>query len=463
MAYLRKFKSWLFGSIDGHVLGAFRIIFGLFMAYEAWVYLRVGLIEQGLLAPQILFKYDGLGWLHPFSAPAMYAILAVMGLSGLLIAAGVMFRWACWAFALSLAFIFLQEKSYYNNHIYLFILLGVMLSFTHADHFLSLRRKAGRFTALPRWQQFIFQAQFVIVYFYGGLTKLKLDWWIRKEPITSMVNSFPSNHWLAPFFKTDFSIGVLTYGGLLLDILAPLLLWYKPVRRWAMIPFAAFHLANGRIFDDIGIFPYVMLCSLILFFETKELPLLRKWASPTPGVSQSGAPQPKGASQKSKTTEPLQPSVPVTPAWMKNVLVGFFAFQLLFPFRGFFLPNKMDWTGIGKNFSWRMKVDTRSIEEMTFTVHNPVNGQVSPVNVGSFVNQMQILNMANDVRSVAAFARKLRDHVARQGMPGAVVKARIRVRYNGRPPQLLVNPDVDLASVTYSPFRKLDWVIPFQE
>ena len=230
-----------------------------------------------------------------------------------------------------------------------------------------------------------------------------------------------------------------------------------------MIPFAAFHLANSRIFDDIGIFPYVMLCALILFFETRELPWLRKWAVPTSGLDQATAPKPKGSSQKSKTTEHFQLSTPASAVWMQNLLVGYFAFQLLFPCRGFFLPNKMDWTGIGKNFSWRMKVDTRSIEEMTFTVHNPANGQVSPVNVGSFVNQMQILNMAGDVRSVAAFARKLRDHVARQGMPGAIVKARIRVRYNGRPPQLLVNPDVDLASVTYSPFRKLDWVIPLQE
>lgn len=465
MAYLRKFKIWLSEPVDGHVLGLFRIIFGLFMTYEAWVYYRMGLIEKGLLAPQILFKFDGLGWLPLLPKPAMLAILALMGLSAALIAMGVLFRWACWLFVLSLSFIFFQEKSYYNNHIYLFILLGVLLSCTNADRFLSLRSKnnaheGGAWLKVPRWQQFILQAQFIIVYFYGGLTKLKADWLFLKEPVTTLVNTLPGG-WL----KTDFTIDLLTYGGLLIDILAPLLLWYKPVRRWAIIPFSAFHLANSQIFSDIGIFPFVMLCALILFFETQELPWLRKLALRAPGA----APLPKSKHniRANKTASSVVPPVSVnilrSPVWIQNALVAYFVFQLLFPFRGFFLPNPMDWTGIGKNFSWRMKVDTRSIQEFQFTVYNPANGQAMPVNVGSFVNEMQILNMANDARSVAAFARKLRDHVAQQGIPGAVVRARILVRYNGRPAQLFVDPDVDLASATYDPFKKLGWVMPLQE
>ncbi|MCE7926618.1 MAG: hypothetical protein DYG98_26545 [Haliscomenobacteraceae bacterium CHB4] len=461
MAYLRKFKIWLSEPIDGHVLGLFRIIFGLFMAYEAWVYFRMGLIEQGLLAPQILFKFDGLGWLPLLPGPAMLAILGLMGLSAAFIAIGVLFRWACWLFVLSLSFIFFQEKSYYNNHIYLFILLGGLLSCTDADRFLSLRGKnPGTWLKVPRWQQFILQAQFVIVYFYGGITKLKADWLFLKEPVATLVNTIPAG-WL----KTDFTINLLTYGGFLIDILAPLLLWYKPVRRWAIIPFAVFHLANSQIFSDIGIFPFVMLCALILFFETQELPWLRKLALQSPGAAPS--PKSKQNIRAHKTAPagagPDSVNVLQSPAWVQNALVAYFVFQLLFPFRGFFLPNPMDWTGIGKNFSWRMKVDTRSIQEFQFFVHNPANGQVMPVNVGSFVNEMQILNMANDVRSVAAFARKLRDHVAQQGIPGAVVKARIRVRYNGRPAQPFVNPEVDLASATYSPFIKLEWVVPLQE
>ena len=155
--------------------------------------------------------------------------------------------------------------------------------------------------------------------------------------------------------------------------------------------------------------------------------------------------------------------MPLTRAWVRNFLVAWFVFQLLFPFRGFFLPNPMDWTGVAKNFSWRMKVDTRLPEEMSFFVENPANKQVLPVNIRTFINEMQLINLTIDARSVAAFARFLREEVARQGVPNAIVRARIRLRYNGRPAQFFVDPEVDLASVEYSPFKKLDWVVPLVE
>lgn len=451
MTIPEKFKRWLSEPVDGHVLGLFRVVFGLFMVYNTWSYYRLGLVGNGLLAPKILFKFEGFGWVNPLPAPVMLAIMMLMGVSAALIAAGVLFRWACWAFALSLAFFLFQEKSYFNNHIYLFVLLGVLLSFTNADHFLSLRNREGRYSAVPRWQQFVLEAQVMIVYFYGGITKINTDWLINREPITSLANQFSPDSWLAPLFKSDFMIYTLTYGGFLLDFLSPLLLWYRPVRRWALPFFIGFHLSNSRIFNDIGIFPFLMLSALILYFDTEEIPWLRNLVRPS-------------ATGNKKKKEQVLPSIPVTSPAIRNTLIVYFAFQLLFPFKGHFLPNPMDWTGIGKNFSWRMKVDTRSIEDFRFTVTNPATGQVSPVKVQSFVNEMQILNMACDARSVAAFARFLKEEVARQGlMQNAVVKARIMVRYNGRPPQLFVDPDIDLATVSASPFEKLTWVLPLNE
>ncbi|MBK9335870.1 MAG: HTTM domain-containing protein [Lewinellaceae bacterium] len=106
----QRIGQWLSAPVDGNVLGLFRWVFGLFMAYEAFVYYSMGLIEQGFLAPQILFKFDGFGWVHPLPAPAMYAVLAAMGLFALLVAAGVWFRWACWGLALTYTYIFLLEK-----------------------------------------------------------------------------------------------------------------------------------------------------------------------------------------------------------------------------------------------------------------------------------------------------------------------------------------------------------------
>lgn len=445
MGNIQKFKQWLSEPVDGNVLGLFRWVFGLFMAYEAWVYYSMGLIEQGFFAPKILFKFEGFDWVHLLPQPAMVAVLAIMGVSALLVALGVFFRASCWVLALSYTFIFLQEKSYYNNHIYLFILLSVLLSTTDAHRFLVPFRWKGvrlpTITHLPRWQPFMFQFMVMIVYFYGGLTKLKGDWLFRREPIHTMLDIMPASHWMAPLIKNDAAVYILTYGGLLLDLLAPLLLWYKPIRRWALIPFIGFHLTNSQMFNDIGIFPFVMLGALFLYFETQEMPWFQRLLG--------------------KQAQPVGPVVlPVTPQWVRQTLVMFFVLQLLLPFRGFFLPNDMDWTGIGKNFAWRMKVDTRPLEEFEFTVRHPQTGQVFPVHENTYVNPSQLLLLGNDVRAIAAFARFIREEAAQQGVPDGIVNARVVVRYNGRPPQLLVRSDVDLASVSYSPFQKLDWVVP---
>ncbi|MBK6931834.1 MAG: HTTM domain-containing protein [Saprospirales bacterium] len=272
-ATYNRFKSWLGAPIDGQVIGLFRLLFGLFMAYYALYYYRIGLIPEGLQKSKILFKYEFFEWVPLLPGPLMYFILFLMGAAALLIAAGVFFRWACWLFSLCLAFFLFQEKSYYNNHIYLFILLPLLLSATDADRYLSLSRKP-RPASVQRWQQFILAAQVMMVYFYAGIVKFKADWLLRKEPMSTMIRDFPDAHWMASLIKHDVNINLFTYGGFLLDILAPFLLFYKPVRNWAWIPFALFHLTNSQVFNDIGIFPFVMLGAMILFFDTNEIPVL---------------------------------------------------------------------------------------------------------------------------------------------------------------------------------------------
>ena len=458
-ALLIRFKSWLSEPIDGQVIGLFRLLFGLFMVYYSYYFYKIGFITEGLLKPKVLFKYDFFEWVPLFSAPVMYTILALMGLSALLMAAGLFFRWACWVFSLCLAFLLFQEKSYYNNHIYLFILLPLLLSATHADRYFTLRNIPHSelripYSTVPRWQQFILQAQILIVYFFGGLVKCKADWLLRLEPMQSMINQFSEQHWLAPLIRHEFNVYLFSYGGLLLDILAPFLLLYKPVRNWAWIPFVLFHLTNSQIFDDISIFPFVMLGAMILFFDKNEIPVLRS-------LSQKKAKAFKRAKQKQAETvvaEMLQTSV-----LTRNLLLGYFAFQLLFPLRGFFLPNPLDYTTIGNRFAWRVKADTRQPEEMRFTLEHPASGESSPVNIGSYLNPMQIRTLATDPRVVCDFARFLKEEVARQGVSGLVVKARIRFGYNGRPPQFFVDPDADLATVDCSPFRRMEWLVPLSQ
>ncbi len=445
-------KSWLLEGVDPHVLFIFRIIYGMFMSYEMIDYFKIGLIRNMFFLPVINFKYDYLKWLEPLPETWMNGILAILLLCTLCITFGLFFKWACRIFAVGYAYLFLLDKGLYNNHIYLFILLAILLSFTDADKGLSLRSRkpfAAPFQ-VPRWQVIILQVQVMIVYFYGGIAKLTYDWLFRCQPVRFLLDSLSSDHFLAPLLKNEVAVYVLNYGGLLIDLLAPILLWYKPVRKWAVFPFIIFHATNSRIFSDIGIFPYLMLCGLILYYTIDELPIgkkLKSWFSSRSGISVGNRSQ----------SQQFMPSFAFA-----YILVPYFVFQFLFPFRGHFLPNDLDWTTIGNRFSWRMKVDTRQIEEIQFTAIEPASNKSYPIDIRTRVNDMQILNMSMDPRSVADFARHLKKEAIDFGLKDPQIKANIKLTYNRRPVQYFVDPEVDLSEVTYSPFTRLEWVVPLQ-
>jgi vitamin K-dependent gamma-carboxylase len=440
MDLIPRIQAFIERPIDGRSLGIFRLAFGLFMVYQCYYYYSVELIQKGFLAPALLFGYDWFPFLDVLPEPAMQGILILMAIGAMLMALGVWMRVGCIVFSLGQAYFLFLEKAYYNNHIYLFVLIPLLLCFTHADHFVSLRSMKGRVGAIRRWELFILQLQIAIVYFYGGLTKINPYWLFEQEPARTAINTMPSNLIFNTLMGNEWGVYLLIYGGLLLDLSAPFLLWHKRVRNWAIWLFIAFNLTNSQIFDDIGVFPFVMLGTIILFYGADELPLLRR----LPGA----------------LTDAAAKNLPQSPSWAINVLVGYFAIQLLFPFRGHFLPNPLDYTTIANRFSWRMKVDTRKIEELSFTVIDPGSNTRIPIDIAQLLNPVQINALALDPRNVVQFAHYLKREAVKRDIRNAEVKARIRIRYNGGPPQYYIDPNTDLGEAEVNPFRPIPWLVP---
>ncbi|MBK6994068.1 MAG: HTTM domain-containing protein [Lewinellaceae bacterium] len=444
MAYINRFKSWLSEPINGFVIGLFRVFYGLFMAYEIANYLFTGMVNAFFVSPKLNFPYEGLEWLKPLPAPILTGILYIMLACAFLIMFGVIMKWAARLFAVCYLYIFLLDKCLYNNHIYLFILLAILLSFTNADQFLSLRKRKLPGITVPRWQQFILAAQVMCVYFFASLIKMRGDWWTLKQPVRTIAESIPADRFLAAFYKSEVGINTMVYLGFGLDFFAPLLLWYKPFRKWAIIPFALFHYSNSRIFGDIGIFPFIMMAALILYFEMEEIPLLRKWF-------------PKLTPKNTVLATPVIGKITLT------FLLAYFTFQLLFPLRGLFLPNDLDYTTIGNRFSWRVKADSRVPSEFVFILKDPVSGKEGEINYRTMVNNVQIQAMLYDPRMIRTFAQWVHQQGIKNGIPDVLVFAKIKFSFNGRPPQYFVKPDVDMSKVPFSPFEKLDWVVPVEK
>lgn len=442
---MERFTAWLSNLVDGRVLGLFRIIFGLFMAYYCIYYHNAQFIKQGLLAPSMQFKYEGFEWVGLLPAPMMQGLLASMFVAAILMALGIRLKLVALWYAIGLAYFTLVEKAYYNNHIYLFILLCFLFSFTDADRFLSVRGNRGYGPMVPRWQPFLFQCQVCIVYFYGGLAKLTPDWLFRQEPMRTVADEYMG-------YNNEFMVMLLNYGGLLLDLGAPLVLWCKPLRRWGIVPIILFHIANSQIFNDIGIFPFVMLAALGLYYETHELPFVGRFFGKTLNLDK----MPKTPKYTHKTVAQVLP--PIAP-WSKVSLIAYFGLQLLFPLRGFLSPNPTDYTSIGNRFSWHMKIDARDAEEIIWFIRRKDTGEERQIKVETYLNPMQIQLLMMDPRAVVAFGRFLGEKAAKVNTPVSV-RAQIKFRYNGRPAQYFVDPHVDLTQAQYGLFSRIEWVLP---
>jgi vitamin K-dependent gamma-carboxylase len=436
-----KFLNWLREPMDGRIFRVFRVLFGLCMVYEMLDYIKIDLIGQGFLKPKVHFTYDYFEWVHPLSAGAMHFMLGVMLICAVLLTVGIFLKWSCRLFALLYAYFFFIDKAYYNNHLYLFLLLLVLLSFS-ADNFTFGKNGGSKFSQpVARWTVFIVQMQVLIVYFYGGLAKLNADWLFRQEPVRSMASSH-GGEWL---------VYLLTFGGLAIDLLAPLMLFFPKYRKWAIWGYVGFHLLNSWIFSDIGVFPFVMLAGLLLFYAPTEL----GWFNGLFGKNVEPI-----SSKKGKNLPKTElPTVLPLRNWTIGFLGLYFLIQIFFPLRGFFLPNPMDYTTIGNRFSWRMKIDTRLPSEMKFRVRDLASGQEVTAPITQILNEMQIGHLATDPRSVVQMAQFLKTFAKKQGMTEAEVFAKIKFGYNGRPASDFLNPETNLAAERVNILKKIDWLV----
>ena len=105
-------------------------------------------------------------------------------------------------------------------------------------------------------------------------------------------------------------------------------------------------------------------------------------------------------------------------------------------------------------------MDTRETEEMNFFIYSPDHAQPVPVEIKTFINDMQIRNLSMDPRSVADFSRFLKAEAIKYATKDPVIKANIKLRYNGRPAQFFVDPNTDLSTAQYHWYQRIPWVYP---
>ena len=263
-------EKWLFKRVDNSALIVFRVIFGLLITIEAWGALFTQWIRHTLLEGAFTFNFIGLGFLQPLPGNGMYFYYGLMGLFGVFIMVGFKYRWSVVFYGIMWSCVYLMQKSSYNNHYYLLmLLLGIMATFP-ANRYLSIdvwRKPALKKISMPRWVYIVIIGQVWIVYTYGSIAKMYPDWLNATVPRLLMLGK--KDYWLVgDILQQPWTHYTIAYVGILYDgLIIPLLLWKRT--RWFAFGFSIFfHLFNSIIFQ-IGIFPYMSLAFSLFFFSSR--------------------------------------------------------------------------------------------------------------------------------------------------------------------------------------------------
>jgi len=110
---------------------------------------------------------------------------------------------------------------------------------------------------------------------------------------------------------------------------------------------------------------------------------------------------------------------------------------------------------------------TRRDKKIIFNVTDPKSGGKREFSRERLRDDMltgrQFRKMASNPDKIVQFSHYLAKRFREKGYPGVEVKARVLVILNGRPPQLLIDPNVDLAKVKRRVWPPAEWISPLNE
>ncbi|RBP47697.1 vitamin K-dependent gamma-carboxylase-like protein [Roseimicrobium gellanilyticum] len=451
----RSLRERLFAPVDIAFLVFFRLGFAGIMLWEVYRYFSLGRIKPYYVDPGFHFKYYGFEWIEPWPGEGMYWHFTAMAVFATCMLVGFCYRLAAFLFACAFTFVFLQDQAHYLNHFYLVCLISFLMVLLPANCAWSIdawMRPRLRSQVVPAWTLWLLRVQIGIVYFYGGLAKLGPDW-LQGEPmrmwLADRASKFPR---IEHYFSEEWFVYGFAYGGLLFDLLVvPLLLW-RPTRWIGYLWALSFHLINNQLFN-IGIFPWFMLCATLIYlppdFPKRIWGFLRgkKWQPQAEALSPVGAAATAGS-------------------WSfgQRVLVSFLGLylvaQCLIPFRHLLYPGDVNWTEEGHRFSWRMKLRGKD-GEVVFKVVQKGTGRFWEFDPEGNLTKKQVDEMAGRPDMILQFAHHLAWAMSERGYGDVAVYAKAMVSLNGREPELLVDPMVDLAQVRRS-LAHSTWILPLQ-
>ncbi len=433
-----KTDHFLFREIDNAPLIVFRIIFGLLLFLESVGAIFTGWVRITLIEPDFTFSFIGFEWLQPLPGYGMYFYYALMGLFGLFVMIGYKYRWSLSIFTCMWTITYLMQKASYNNHYYLLIIICLIMLLLPANKYASIDAKKQpniRSLSMPYWCTLIIIIQLFIVYTYASVAKIYPDW-LDTSVVENLMRGKKNYFLIGEFLQLKWVHYVLSYMGIVFDLLIiPMLLW-KPSRKIAFAAAIFFHLFNSIVLQ-IGIFPYLALAFTVFFFEPEKIRAFFFKKKPD-----------------------FQKTAIKVPSFKNTfIILGiiYFSIQIALPLRHWFIKDDVLWTEEGHRMSWRMMLRTKR-GYIQFRIVDKNTGASETINPKDYLSRKQQRMIGTKPDVIWQFAQRLKKDYNKQGKEVAIY-VRGKVKINNRPYHTLIDPKIDLASTKWSAFKHHSWIL----
>ncbi|MFS4467350.1 HTTM domain-containing protein [Maribacter sp. 2210JD10-5] len=438
--------------VEAAPLAVFRILFGLMMFMSIVRFWSYGWIDKLYIEPKFFFSYYGFEWIKPLGNYT-YLLFIICGLASIFIALGYKYKWAIITFFLSFTYIELMDKTTYLNHYYFISILSFLMIFLPANAYFSIdaaKNPKKAFQYVPAWTINSIKILLGIVYFYAGLAKLNSDWLLKAMPLKIWLPSKFDVPLLGNLLSQEWVQYAFSWIGAGYDLAIPFLLLYRRTRPFAFALVVIFHVLT-RVLFPIGMFPYIMIVSTLIFFDAKVHRTILKYLGLLLKIDVN----------RFNTDKRLPIPSTLKNKMTKWVLILFFAIQLLFPFRYLLYPGELFWTEEGYRFSWRVMLMEKS-GYAQFKVVNGNTGRWFYVDNSDFLTPFQEKQMAFQPDFILEYAHYLKEHFKKDGHKNVQVFVDSRVALNGRLSTTFVDPKTDLVQERES-FAHKKWIIPFKD
>ncbi|MCA9565864.1 MAG: HTTM domain-containing protein, partial [Myxococcales bacterium] len=319
---------------DASKLETYRLLFGTLMVFSTVRFIASGWVESIYLEPTYHFTYLGFGWIRPWPRACMYVHLVVQAAAALCFALRIRPRLSISIFFVLFTYAELIEKAAYLNHYYFVSLMAFLLIWMPWG-------QAKRTGSVPRCVYWFLLAQVAIVYFYAGAAKLGADWLFEGQPLHLWLQAYQELPLVGRLAGSRQVAIAMSWAGALFDLTIWAWLLWKRSRPFAVAAGIFFHVFVWVLFP-IGVFSWVMIANMTLFFE----PDWRRRLLEKLGLGNRTAPYEQANDDATAR--------PTYVRWLLWFGAAWLVVQLALPLRHWAYPGDVNWSEQGFRFAWRV-------------------------------------------------------------------------------------------------------------